>query len=376
MYYFNKEIEQIMNSKELLIFGARIVATEVANCLKRKPYNLSICSFVVTERKGNPEQLLGIPVITIEEAKEKFLNATVLVAVMEKYYLDIEGSLRTNGFRNIIPLTFECELWSEIRGNFYQELRISCGKNYLTFEEEIEKTKLEGMEAAEVNIYRAVSQFDKKVMCSKEEFDWEIPIQVGRSLTEQRITLIGDDTGENISHKNKEYCELTALYWIWKNDKSAYAGLCHYRRHFALCTEELERLAYSDIDVVLTIPILNFPNVKATYAHDHVESDWNVMMDAIEKLAPAYLDTARRLQEGVFYYGYNMFIARKEILNHYCQWLFPILFYCEKKCEKKEDTYQNRYIGFLAERLLSIYFLHNENQYKIVHIRKKFLHDI
>ncbi|MCM1123372.1 MAG: DUF4422 domain-containing protein, partial [Eubacterium sp.] len=78
---------------------------------------------------------------------------------------------------------------------------------------------------------------------------------------------------------------------------------------------------------------------------------------------------------GVFYYAYNMFIARKEILNDYCEWLFPILAYCEEKCGDMadRDIYQSRYIGFLAERMLSIYFLKHEKDYKIVHAEKHFL---
>lgn len=59
------------------------------------------------------------------------------------------------------------------------------------------------------------------------------PIQVGRSLSAVRLDMIGDDTGDNISAKNASFCELTAMYWAWKNLKGVDCiGLCHYRRFF------------------------------------------------------------------------------------------------------------------------------------------------
>ena len=68
-----------------------------------------------------------------------------------------------------------------------------------------------------------------------------------------------------------------------------------------------------------------------------------------------------------------MFLSRREILDDYCSWLFPLLRYCESYCEKKEDLYQNRYIGFLAERLLTVYLKQHEGQYQVAHVRKHFV---
>lgn len=64
-----------------------------------------------------------------------------------------------------------------------------------------------------------------------------LPVHVGRALYPDReFGYQSDAEGDNISIKNPYYCELTALYWAWKNLKADYVGLAHYRRHFSLKT--------------------------------------------------------------------------------------------------------------------------------------------
>ena len=60
-----------------------------------------------------------------------------------------------------------------------------------------------------------------------------LPLHVGAEGKEE-LEYKKDNTGENISTKNPFFCELTGLYWAWKNLNSEYIGLAHYRRHFSL----------------------------------------------------------------------------------------------------------------------------------------------
>lgn len=377
MYYAKDVVKELQSADQLVLYGAGLVAFEAANCLMDKPYQLKIDYCVVSSRKDSPDYVMGIPVVDLELAKRLLhSDAVIIIATAEKYQASIQTVLQEAGFLRVISLTFESDLWSDIRGNAYRAQRLAAGRPYLTIEEELEKVKLEkGGQAAfpAIHIYTVRCHVDRPLSEDVSRYSWEIPIQAGAALTDQRICDVQDHMGDHISEKNRQYCELTALYWIWKNDCSEYAGLCHYRRHFELDVEMLQKLAVSDIDVVLTVPILNVPSIREVYRHDHVERDWDVMLEAIRMLAAEYLPAAIELQNGTFYYGYNMFIARKEILNDYCAWLFPILAYCEAYCGEKEDVYQKRYIGFLAERLLSVYFLHHEADYKIVHARKHFI---
>ena len=61
-----------------------------------------------------------------------------------------------------------------------------------------------------------------------------IPVHVGAEGKDLDLGYIKDNTGDNISKKNKNYCELTGLYWAWENIDAEYIGLAHYRRHFCI----------------------------------------------------------------------------------------------------------------------------------------------
>lgn len=59
-----------------------------------------------------------------------------------------------------------------------------------------------------------------------------LPLHVGADLHPEVCTdMQGDNEGNSISKKNAYYCELTGLWWLWKNVRAEYKGLVHYRRY-------------------------------------------------------------------------------------------------------------------------------------------------
>lgn len=210
----------------------------------------------------------------------------------------------------------------------------------------------------EVNKKVAVYQATHNQVC-KVSYDYVVPIQVGAEQKKEKIAEFMDNTGENISEKNPEYCELTALYWAWKNQKSEVLGLCHYRRIFLLENQKEILNILEEKDCIMPHPYSFRISLEKEYKKFHIKEDYERMMEILKREYPDYYKTAINVFRQNQLYPYNMFIMKWEVADVYCNWLFPLL----KKLEEKEierTNYQKRYIGFLAERILNVYIKHNK----------------
>lgn len=233
-----------------------------------------------------------------------------------------------------------------------------------------------------------------------------IPIQVGAALPGKKKIdgFIQDNTGDNISDKNLRFCELTAQYWAWKNVDSEYYGFFHYRRYLGFNTSfsknesiwgTLEEPRFSDslvkkynlddksvkalveqYDIVLpeikdiTVMPGHSKNIRQQYVSSGYlhEKDLAIMMDVLKEKYPEFYPYAISFMSGHKSYLNNMFIMKKDIFNKYCEWLFDILFECDKRINYTDYSVEAiRTPGHLAERLLNIYiaYLKDNNDYKI-----------
>lgn len=199
-----------------------------------------------------------------------------------------------------------------------------------------------------------------------------LPLQVG-SEGKPEIGFACDCTGENISRKNPTFCELTGLYWAWKNVKADYMGLVHYRRHFSssgYCRDKRERIisgkqmarALCGVDAVLPRPRNYLIETNySQYAHAHRAEDLDAARAVIAQLHPTYLPAFDRIMRRTKGHRFNMFVMRYDCFCRYCEWLFSILFELEEKIDVSDyDTYNARVFGFIGERLLDVW-LETEN---------------
>lgn len=175
---------------------------------------------------------------------------------------------------------------------------------------------------------------------------------------------------DNISDKNYSFCELTGLYWIWKNSKQDIVGLEHYRRYFAKKKKIItpKFLSEQDIKNILLGCDMILPekkkfdgySCKEQFIKWHKQEVWDACSSLIHKKYPEYVKAFEQLEESKCGYAYNMFIASKNIIDQYCEWLFDILFELESKIDVlKYDRYNHRMWGFLSERLLNVWILKN-----------------
>ena len=197
-----------------------------------------------------------------------------------------------------------------------------------------------------------------------------VPLQVGAEGKES-LGYLQDNTGDNISIKNQNFCELTGLYWIWKNTTDKYKGLVHYRRYFGKSNLSSKMMNVYTYDEMLGF--LKGADIVLPYIEYFKQNAKEELL--VECCTPEIFDKLRRIVANMHpeyitafdqYFAqnksvlFNMMFCRAEIFDAYCEWLFSILFELEKTVDlNKLNSYQKRIYGFLSERLLNVWMIKN-----------------
>lgn len=217
----------------------------------------------------------------------------------------------------------------------------------------------------------------------------ELDLPSGYSLMEVNAAKRGehwpgylyDDTGENISEKNESYCELTVLYSLWKNSTADIKGLAHYRRYlskdshtgyhfYKLVSERKLKQDVMDLEtaekileqyeIILPLPYLpSVSTVRQNREEFCYERDLKNLDQVIDQFFPDYSSDYSKVMDSCHMSCWNMMIAKREIFDSYCEWLFDVLYRVESICDISQyDTQHKRLYGYLSEVLLNVYVRH------------------
>lgn len=198
-------------------------------------------------------------------------------------------------------------------------------------------------------------------------------IQAGAALHDEITDCLRDDSGDNISSKNPFYCELTAIYWVWKNCDDDVKGLTHYRRFWgrsAFASKPSDAYSSSELQKMLNGVDVVLPNVEFLK-----ESVWEELLvqcvpsadiltrlrDVVLRQNPDYAEAFDAIFSSNRLTLFNMMLCRRDLFDSYCQWLFPILFELEESVDMNGwSDFQKRLYGFLSERLLNVWVRHEQ----------------
>lgn len=358
----------------LVIYGAQSIALGAYEAIHNLYPSREVKCFLVTKQGDNACSLRGIPVVELETyagmlTQSEKDDTEVLIATPEIVMPEIEAGLDACGLYCHVRLT--STRWAELMSYHFAASRRFLPLAALPM----------GYHEAKLHIFMAKFYKDKPLSADYHIPEWITPIQVGAALCEERVADILDCDGENISVKNVNYSELTALYWIWKNclapdgpnDKNEFYGLSHYRRVLELSEDDRMRLVDNGVDVVLPYPMPYEPNIEMHHQRYLADCDWDALVTALTELQPKYADYLSQVLQQQYLYHYNIILARKHVLADYCEWLFPILERVEDLSVPKGCDRQDRYIGYMGETLSTLYFMSNKDELNITYAGCRFL---
>ena len=184
-----------------------------------------------------------------------------------------------------------------------------------------------------------------------------------------------DDGRDNINYLNPYINEATALYDIWKNCNEEIVGLTHYRRIF-IYMDDMDYLRGLSFDIakkileykdIITSPfhtlgsdtIYGYHRYSLLLTSPHTVKTFDKYINKLDKIEPKLIEYFMKSNRFI---ARNMFVAKKEVIDKYCEWLFPIIIPLTEEFIENDlknvgpigkTPGQERLIGHFIERMFS-----------------------
>lgn len=362
--------------KSYVIYGAQVIAVGARKAIAHLT-GIQPDFFVVGKPAGktwfptgNPDEIDGIKVVGIEDIST---DTFIVLGVTELIQQEVIPYLDEHGYKNYFALTQREEhlLMSEYYKSIGIFPTISSNASAPHNSAYVKTGKADVSDVTEDSenfvLFEVRNDKDKLLSCPPELFPYEVPIQAGAAIAEKSIAKVKDNTGGNISTKNRMYCEMSAVYWIWKNTNHDWIGIEHYRRHLLVKPEMLT----DDIDVILPLPYICYPDEMTQFLRFTTENVKDAMFRTLEAVHPDRFEEYKEILYGEYQYTYNLLCARKWVFDEYCSWFFEITEFMEDNyATKVPELVETRAFSYVAEVLTNLYFMSHQKDLRIRHVEK------
>ena len=371
-----------MAKQQAVVYGAGEKAVSVKRSLTEA--DISVSYFVVSEKEGNPTNLDGLPVLSVEEflrfRKDGMLALTadpadgrskdpvVYIAVPDSEQTKVASFLRDNGYTEYMKV--EPDSFGKMMKRYYEGLRVFPSVKNIPSDEDLEKKAF---------VASCCNESDESEAAIFHPGPWCRRVQTGAALAKKKFglgpdgtdtgTVVYDNKGENISFLNKNYGMLTALYWMWKNlpPETEVLGLAQRRKMLDVKKAEITLLLLNQTDVMLPDPMISLPHLEDHATGKMLASDWIEVKKALLAVHPDYEAEAERILGNQYIYNNNVFVGRRQVIDDYCEWLFPVLKEAQNAIGMKKPEESYRYLEKAAEILCTIYFMSNQHGWRVSH---------
>ncbi len=353
--------------------------------LIKKETVVGVCDQMLSE---SSYEYMGFPIIKLESVLKFEFDFLVVTPIKEKekiisnlslsYEIPVEKIICIEQFKGLVekkPIFPKQDVYSVLTnygvyGNY---------KNYFKADKIDEKKTVALIRGYR---YQYIQGNEDSVIFVVSHRDYVKPpdgnyvsLWVGKEA-QYHLREINELTGDNLSKYNEIINECSALYWIWKNDENPVVGLNHYRRYFESLENPGLPIQMWEIDLILK----NFDMVVAKHVwfeiksvkdqlkteicEEAYETSYKVLLDIFSNEYSSDEEVFKNVMSGSMFFPCEMFVMKRELLNKYCEWLFPIVFIMIDKIDIKDewDSYSRRVIGFWIERLFTVWILKNNNK--------------
>ncbi len=414
-------IDYLQSKENIYLFGAGKRAEQYLYYLEKT--GVTVDGILVSKKDGNPSEKGGKPVLALDELKAmdldpKGLNVVVALAGGTRKWLTVFCEMPD--FKSVLFISDKLQMalnLQELKYRFEEEQsersiivndpKAEIGQGYV-MEQDSKQTLFRFPYHAGVQTLKPLLQFAARKafeqdfgslvilpyvkqtgisnsLAVKEKIEMYVvtshmdqakaediqlggylPIQVGAALTNIRKGCITDHTGDNISEKNRDYCECTGLYWIWKNTKGQnYVGLCHYRRRLMLDDASIQYVTDQNIDLVAAHPQFEKETIREFFEQFICQKDWQLLKQCVIDYDESYGSCFQRYEENHFYFPCNVALWKRNWFDRYCEFAFQVAGTIEAYYQSKGILREDRYMGYLFEQLSTLFIMRHYSEMKV-----------